>query len=71
MSLAWELILNMSVQVDEDIRRHNELLDAVRNSESEVTDIVARRRKHFTVEFFDHFRTVAESYYQNPEEQTG
>ncbi|KAK4428464.1 hypothetical protein Salat_1146000 [Sesamum alatum] len=57
-------------EVDEDIQRHNELLDAIRKSPSEVGQIVARRRKDFTKEFFVHLHTVAESYYDNPTEQT-
>ncbi|KAI3465071.1 hypothetical protein Pfo_021734 [Paulownia fortunei] len=56
-------------EIDEDIQRHNELLDAIRKSPSEVGDIVARRRKDFTKEFFVHLHTVAESYYDNPTEQ--
>ncbi|KAH6796175.1 hypothetical protein C2S51_037161 [Perilla frutescens var. frutescens] len=56
-------------EIDEDIQRHNELLDAIRKSPSEVGEIVARRRKDFTKEFFVHLHTVAESYYDNPTEQ--
>lgn len=59
------------IQIDEDIQRHNELLDAIRNSPSEVGEIIARRRKDFTKEFFIHLHTVAESYYDNPTEQNG
>ncbi|KAL2231974.1 UNVERIFIED_CONTAM: hypothetical protein Sindi_1377400 [Sesamum indicum] len=55
--------------IDEDIKRHNELLDAIRKSPSEVGQIVARHRKDFTKEFFAHLHTVAESYYDNPTEQ--
>ncbi|KAH6827898.1 hypothetical protein C2S53_019196, partial [Perilla frutescens var. hirtella] len=57
-------------EVDEDIQRHNELLGAIRKSPSEVGEIVARRRKDFTKEFFVHLHTVAESYYGNPTEQS-
>ncbi|KAL8058395.1 hypothetical protein ABFX02_03G015500 [Erythranthe guttata] len=56
-------------QIDEDIQRHDELLNAVRKSPSEAGEIVARRRKDFTKEFFVHLHTVAESYYDNPTEQ--
>ncbi|KAK4483963.1 hypothetical protein RD792_011174 [Penstemon davidsonii] len=56
-------------EIDEDIQRHNKLLDAIRNSPSEVGEIIAQRRKDFTKEFFVHLHTVAESYYDNPEEQ--
>ncbi|KAL8514147.1 hypothetical protein ACS0TY_013319 [Phlomoides rotata] len=56
-------------EIDKDIQRHNELLDAVRKSPSEVGEIVVRRRKDFTKEFFVHLHTVAESFYDNPTEQ--
>lgn len=56
-------------EVDDDVQRHNELLEAIRRSPSKVGDIVARRRKDFTKEFFVHLHTVAESYYDDPAEQ--
>ncbi|KAL1540516.1 hypothetical protein AAHA92_24859 [Salvia divinorum] len=56
-------------EIDDDTQRHNELLDAIRKSPSEVGEIVAWRRKDFTKEFFVHLNTVAESYYDNPTEQ--
>ncbi|XP_021284511.1 uncharacterized protein At4g37920, chloroplastic [Herrania umbratica] len=57
-------------EIDEDVQRHNELLEVVKVASSEVSEIVARRRKDFTKEFFAHLHTVAESYYDNPTEQT-
>ncbi|XP_057794275.1 uncharacterized protein At4g37920 [Salvia miltiorrhiza] len=56
-------------EIDEDIQRHDELLDAISKSPSEVGEIVSRRRKDFTKEFFVHLHTVAESYHDNPTEQ--
>lgn len=56
-------------EVDEDVQRHNELLEVIRGSPSDISEIVARRRKDFTKEFFVHFHTVTESYYDNPTEQ--
>ncbi|RAL47006.1 hypothetical protein DM860_017047 [Cuscuta australis] len=56
-------------EIDSDVQRHNELLEAIRDSPSEISEIVARRRKDFTEEFFFHVNIVAESYYDNPEEQ--
>lgn len=53
------------------MQRHNELLEAIREAPSNIRDIVARRRKDFTKEFFVHLHTVAESYYDNPTEQNG
>ncbi|TQD72040.1 hypothetical protein C1H46_042417 [Malus baccata] len=57
-------------EVDEDVQRHNEFLKVVRGAQSEISEIVSRRRKDFTQEFFVHLHTVAESYYDNPTEQT-
>ncbi|KAG2314695.1 hypothetical protein Bca4012_065504 [Brassica carinata] len=58
-------------EVDEDIQRHNELLNVIKTtSPADIGQLVARRRKDFTNEFFDHLHTVAESYYDNPDEQT-
>ena len=59
-------------QIDEDVQRHNELLEAVRAAApSELGEIISRRRKDFTKEFFVHLHTVAESYYADPAEQNG
>ncbi|GJR49769.1 DNA-directed RNA polymerase II protein [Tanacetum coccineum] len=56
-------------EVDKDVQRHNELLQVVKNAPSEIGDIVARRRKDFTQEFFMHLHAVAESYHDNEVEQ--
>ncbi|CAM8986577.1 unnamed protein product [Rhodiola kirilowii] len=56
-------------EVDEDVQRHQELLELIKNSPLEVNEIVAKRRKDFTKDFFVHLHTVAESYYKKPEEQ--
>ncbi|XP_059455327.1 uncharacterized protein At4g37920 [Corylus avellana] len=56
-------------EIDEDVQRHNELLQVIRGSPSEISEVVARRRKDFTKEFFVHLHTVAESYYDNPTEK--
>ncbi|KAJ9567684.1 hypothetical protein OSB04_003650 [Centaurea solstitialis] len=56
-------------EVDEDVQRHDELLNIVKNAPSEIGDIVARRRKDFTKEFFMHLHAVAESYHDNEVEQ--
>ncbi|CAN6478294.1 unnamed protein product [Victoria cruziana] len=58
-------------EVDDDMQRHNELLTVVRQTPSEINAIVAKRRKDFTAEFFEHMHIVAESYYDNLEEQDG
>ncbi|KZV54915.1 hypothetical protein F511_31984 [Dorcoceras hygrometricum] len=53
-------------EIDEDVLRHNKLLDEIRKSSSDVGDIVTKRRKDFTKEFFLHLHTVSESFYDNP-----
>ena len=59
-------------QIDEDVKRHNELLEVIKGtSPDDISAVVARRRKDFTKEFFVHLHTVAESYYDNPTEQNG
>ncbi|GAB2290392.1 hypothetical protein Dimus_024670 [Dionaea muscipula] len=55
--------------IDEDVQRHNELLDTICGAPSEIHEIVVTRRKDFTKEFFEHVHNVAESYYDNPEHQ--
>jgi len=59
------------VQIDEDVQRHNDLLEVVKQDPSEISEIVSKRRKDFTEEFFIHLHTVAESYYDNKEKQNG
>ncbi|KAF5740264.1 hypothetical protein HS088_TW11G00330 [Tripterygium wilfordii] len=56
-------------EVDEDVQRHNELLEVIKGAPLEMNEVVAKRRKDFTKEFFLHLHTVTESYYENPTEQ--
>ncbi|OIW13899.1 hypothetical protein TanjilG_31788 [Lupinus angustifolius] len=56
-------------EIDEDVQRHNDLLEVIRRDPSGISDIVSKRRKDFTKEFFVHLHTVAESYYDNAQEQ--
>ncbi|VAH00041.1 unnamed protein product [Triticum turgidum subsp. durum] len=56
--------------VDEDVQRHNELFELVKSTPSgKIGDVVAKRRKDFTVEFFNHLYYVAESYKDEPAKQ--
>lgn len=59
------------MQIDEDVQRHNELIEVVKRDPSQISEIVSKRRKDFTEEFFIHLHTVAESYYDNKEKQNG
>ncbi|TXG52881.1 hypothetical protein EZV62_022050 [Acer yangbiense] len=56
-------------EIDEDVERHNELLEVIKGAPSEISEIVARRRKDFTKEFFMHLHNVAESYHDDPTKQ--
>ncbi|KMZ56596.1 hypothetical protein ZOSMA_93G00600 [Zostera marina] len=56
-------------EVDDDVQRHNELLKVIKMTPTAITEIISKRRKDFTREFFQHLHTVAESYYANPIEQ--
>ncbi|XP_006647183.2 uncharacterized protein At4g37920 [Oryza brachyantha] len=57
-------------EIDEDVQRHNELLEVVKYTPSDkINAVVAKRRKDFTVEFFNHLYYVAESYHDDPEKQ--
>ncbi|KAK9216074.1 hypothetical protein WN944_008081 [Citrus x changshan-huyou] len=56
-------------EIDEDVQSHNELLEVIEAAPSEVSQIVSRRCKDFTQEFFEHLHTVAESYYNDPAKQ--
>lgn len=53
------------------MQRHNELLGVVEKAPSEISEIVARRRKDFTREFFEHLYAVAQSYYDDTDKQNG
>lgn len=54
-------------EVDEDMTRHGELLKEIQENPSEVDAIVARRRKDFTGDFFEHLKLVADTYYDSLE----
>ncbi|XP_068638273.1 uncharacterized protein At4g37920-like [Aristolochia californica] len=56
-------------EIDEDVQKHNELLEMIKGAPSEINSVVARRRKDFTKEFFMHLHNVTEAYYDNPTEQ--
>jgi hypothetical protein len=61
----------ISFQVDDDVKRHNDLLEVIKRDPSQIKALVARRRKDFTEEFFVHVRDMAQSYYENPGERDG
>lgn len=58
-------------QIDEDVQRHNELIEVVKANPSGIGEIVAKRRKDFTQEFFVHLHNVAQSYMEDKAKQSG
>ncbi|CAK7347074.1 unnamed protein product [Dovyalis caffra] len=56
-------------EIDQDVQRHNELLGVIKKAPLELSEIVAKRRKDFTKEFFVHLYTVAQSYHDSPSEK--
>ncbi|KAH9296022.1 hypothetical protein KI387_039610, partial [Taxus chinensis] len=54
-------------EVDDDMQRHDELLKQLRENPLEIDGIVARRRKDFTGDFFEHLKIVSDSYLNNLE----
>ncbi|XP_020238337.1 pentatricopeptide repeat-containing protein At4g18520, chloroplastic [Cajanus cajan] len=56
-------------EIDEELQRHNELIEMIKGNPSEISEIVSRSRKDFTKEFFMHLRIIAESYDDNPDIQ--
>ncbi|KAG0480758.1 hypothetical protein HPP92_011311 [Vanilla planifolia] len=56
-------------EIDDDVQRHNELLNLIKGAPDDIISIVTKRRKDFTNEFFVHLHNVAQSYFDNPTEQ--
>ncbi|XP_047059796.1 uncharacterized protein At4g37920-like [Lolium rigidum] len=57
-------------EIDEDVQRHNELFEVVKSTPPDkIGAVIAKRRKDFTVEFFNHLYYVAESYKDDPDKQ--
>ncbi|XP_020598124.1 uncharacterized protein At4g37920, chloroplastic [Phalaenopsis equestris] len=56
-------------EIDGDVQRHSELINAIKGAPDDISSIVAKQRKDFTKEFFVHLHTVVESYVDNPTEQ--
>ncbi|MED6207492.1 hypothetical protein PIB30_036361 [Stylosanthes scabra] len=63
-TLLW--LANNLKQIDDDIQRHNELIQIMEDKPLEISDIVSNFREDFTREFFVHLHTLAESYNDNP-----
>eukprot|EP01018_Ginkgo_biloba_P038834 Gb_11825 [translate_table: standard] len=56
-------------EVDDDMQRHDELLKEISENPLEIDAIVARRRKDFTGDFFEHLKTVADSKHDSLEDR--
>ncbi|WJX44539.1 hypothetical protein P8452_31499 [Trifolium repens] len=64
------LLGNKLKEIDDDIQRHNQLIEMIKRTPSEISDIISRNRKDVTKDFFIHLHRVADSYNNNPKAQT-
>lgn len=51
--------------------RHNEFLGTIEKAPLELDTIVARHRKDFTGDFFQHLHLLCESSYDDPKRRDG
>ncbi|XP_057726445.1 pentatricopeptide repeat-containing protein At4g18520, chloroplastic-like isoform X3 [Arachis stenosperma] len=65
--LLW--LANNLKQIDDDVQRHNDLIQIMKDEPSEISEIVSTFREDLTREFFVHLHTLVESYNDNPEVQ--
>lgn len=49
------------VQVDDSMIRHDALLAEIEKNAFEIDILVAKRRKEFTGEFFEHLQTLSDA----------
>ncbi|XP_002980392.2 uncharacterized protein At4g37920 [Selaginella moellendorffii] len=52
-------------EVDDEMIRHDELLEEIEVNETEIDVIVAKRRKDFTSDFFKHLRVLCDANHSN------
>eukprot|EP00250_Pteridium_aquilinum_P004743 c14943_g1_i1 orf=610-2004(-) len=62
-------LLRKLKEVDDDMERHNELLAYVKENLENIDIVVARRRKDFTNDFFQHLELLYQASYEEPEHQ--
>lgn len=60
-------LLRKVKEVDDDMQRHDELFKQLRENPLEIDTVVARRRKDFTRDFFEHLNIISDSYQNNLE----
>ncbi|KAH7445750.1 hypothetical protein KP509_01G022600 [Ceratopteris richardii] len=56
-------------EVDDDMERHNELFSFAKANETDIYTVVTRRRKDFTLDFFQHLELLYQASYQQPDQQ--
>ncbi|KAI5076806.1 hypothetical protein GOP47_0008871 [Adiantum capillus-veneris] len=56
-------------EVDDDMERHNELFAFVKENEQNIDKVIARRRKDFTTDFFQHLELIYQASYEQPDQQ--
>lgn len=50
------------MQIDDEMEGHSELLKEIQDNPTDTNAIVARRRKHFTGEFFSYLDLLSQTY---------
>ena len=50
------------LQIDDDMEKCSELLKEIQENPTDINEIVARRRKDFTGEFFRHLKLMSETF---------
>ncbi|MCO5596556.1 hypothetical protein L7F22_050621 [Adiantum nelumboides] len=56
-------------KVDDDMERHNELFSFVKENEQDIDKVVSRRRRDFTMDFFQHLELIYQANYEQPNQQ--
>lgn len=51
-----------SLQIDDEMERHTELLKEIQDNPRDLNAIVTKRRKDFNGEFFRHLSLLSETY---------
>ncbi|MCO5547965.1 hypothetical protein L7F22_001420 [Adiantum nelumboides] len=61
--------LYIPFQVDDDMERHNELFAFVKENEQDIDKVVSRRRRDFTMDFFQHLELIYQANFEQPNQQ--
>lgn len=59
------------MQLDEDMQQHDRLLALIEKSPANIDAVVARQRKDFTEQFFEHLRIRIQASYDDQKRREG